>query len=84
MNSVCLRVVAWDESQSWTDNVAHTRNILISMLREASPISHVEAKRLVKAVLAKEATDLLLHNPSFIHPMRHALQSIGAEVELVA
>jgi hypothetical protein len=84
MHTVILRVTAWDQSQAWTDNFAHTRNILITMLRKSSPLGTIEAKRLVKAVLAGAETDLPLHDPALVQPMRHALQSIGAEVELVA
>ena len=83
MSTTILRVTAWDRSQAWTDNVAHTRNILIRMLRESSPLGHVQAKRLVRAVLAGTETDLPLDDSALAQPMRHALQSIGAEVELV-
>jgi hypothetical protein len=83
MSTTTLRVTAWDRSQAWTDNVAHTRNILVRMLRGSSSLGHVQAKRLVRAVLAGTETDLPLHDPALAQPMRHALQSIGAEVELV-
>ena len=83
MQSIILRVTAWDKSQAWTDDIAHTRNMLVALLRKSSPLGHVQAKRLVKAVLAGTETDLLLLDPSLAQSIRHALQSIGAEVQLV-
>ena len=83
MHPTTLRVTAWDKSQAWTEDLALTRNILVAMLRKSSPIGHVQAKRLVKAVLAGAETDLPLQDAALVQPMRHALQSIGADVELV-
>jgi hypothetical protein len=57
--------------------------MLVRMLRESSPLSHVQARRLVRAVLAGAETDLPLRDPSLIQAIRHALQSIGADVHLV-
>jgi hypothetical protein len=53
------------------------------MLRSATAISNVEAKRLIKAILAKEANELYLENGAAYASVCHALQSIGAEVEAV-
>ena len=83
MHATILRVTTWDRSRAWTDDVAHTRNILVRMLRESSSLGHIQAKRLVKAVLAGTETDLPLQDATLAQPMRHALQSIGADVQLV-
>jgi hypothetical protein len=82
MNAVVLRVVGWNKGKAWTDNISHTRGMLIGLLRESTALSHLEAKRLVKAILAGEASELPLANPRFYNSMRHALESIGAEVEI--
>jgi len=82
MQSVVLKVVAWNQSKAWTDNIAHTRGMLVSLLRSSTPMTHTEAKRMVKAVLAKESSELPLADAKFYNSMRHALQSIGAEVEV--
>jgi len=79
-----LRVIARDSHRAWTDNIAHTRNILVSMLRAASPIGLREAKRLIKSVIAGEPAILVVHEPNYVQPIRNALQSIGVEVEVVA
>jgi len=78
-----LQIRGWDKSRAWTDDVAHVRGILVRMLRESSPLSHVQAKRLVRAILAGAETDLPLHDPYLIQAIRHALQSIGADVRLI-
>ncbi|WP_337243888.1 hypothetical protein [Luteimonas sp. gir] len=83
MHPIILRVTSFDRSRAWTDDLAHTRNMLVRMLRKSSPLSHVQAKRLVKAVLAGAETDLPLQDATLVQPMRHALQSVGTDIQLV-
>lgn len=62
--------------------IAHSRGMLVSLLRSSTPMTQTEAKRMVKAVLSKEAFELPLADAKVHNAMRHALQSIGAEVEV--
>lgn len=82
MQGTILRVVSWDRSHAWTNDIAHARNILIRMLRRATPIGHVQAKRLVRSVLAGTESEVVLQDATLVQPMRNALESIGAQVEL--
>lgn len=82
MSSIGLRVVGWTEWPGSMDGVAHSRNILVSMLRSSTPMGHVEAKRLVRAILDKREAELLLVDPSMLQGIRNALESIGAVVEV--
>lgn len=81
--AVVLRVLSWDDAKAWSRDIPHTREMLVGMLRAAAAISNVEAKRLIKAVLAKEVDELYLERGVAYANMCHALQSIGAEVEAV-
>ena len=82
--SVLLRITRWDESKAWTDNVAHATKMLVSTLRASGPVSNLEAKRLIKAVIAKQANEIFLLDGAHYSSMRHCLQSIGAEVEAIS
>ena len=80
---VILRVTEWDESKAWTRDTAHTRNMLVNILRSSTPMSNLEAKRLIKAVLSKQSGEIELVDGTSYANMCHALQSIGAVVEAI-
>ena len=82
--SVLVRIIRWHESKAWTDNVAHARKMLVSAFRASGPVSNLEAKRLIKAVIAKRASEIFLLDGTHYSSMLHCLQSIGAEVEAIS
>lgn len=82
MESVLLKITEWSSAKSWTADIAHTKSMLTDLVRKSTPMSHTEAKRLIRAVFAQQATELLLVNGEFFNPIRSALQSVGAQVEV--
>ena len=80
---VLVRIIRWDEQRAWTDDIEHARRLLISSFRASGCASNLETKRLIKAIIAKQATEIFLPNGTYYSSIRHCLQSIGAEVEVV-
>jgi hypothetical protein len=82
MQSVVLKIAGWDSARSWTADIAHIKNILTTLIRRSTPMSHTEAKRLKGAVFSQQSSELLLVNAELDNPIRSALQSVGAQVEV--
>jgi hypothetical protein len=82
MRSVVLKITEWNSAKAWTSDIAHTKNMLVDQLRKSTPMSHTEAKRLIRAVFCHESSELLLVNAEFYNAIRNALQSVGAQVEV--
>ena len=80
---VLIRVLDWNEAIAWTADSAHTRGILVEMLRGSCAISNLDAKLTVKLILAKELHEVLLENGARHSSFTHALRSIGAIVEAI-
>ncbi len=82
MQSVVLKIAEWDSAKAWTSNTAHIKSMLVDLVRKSTPMSHTEAKRLIRAVFAHQSSELLLVNAEFYNAIRSALQSVGAQVEV--
>ena len=80
---VLIRVLEWDKAKAWTTNVAHTRSMLVELLRGSSAISNLEAKRKIKLILANELREVRLESGAHCSAFTHALRSIGAVVQVV-
>lgn len=81
MATVMLKVTDWNPALGWSSDVAHTKNMLVGLIRRSTSLSHTEAKRLTKALFAGQASELVLTNGQFYSAIRSALQSAGAQVE---
>lgn len=73
----------WDQSAAWTDNIPWARKNLIGLLRESTPVTHTEAKRLVRDVLDRKLSEIELTNSVYAESMAQTLRAIGATVEVL-
>lgn len=81
METVVLRIIDWNPALGWSSDVAHTKGMLVGLVRKSTALSHTEAKRLIKAVFARQLSELVLTNGQLYNAIRSALQSEGAQVE---
>jgi len=81
MELVVLKITDWNPALGWSSDVAHTKSMLVGLVRQSTALSHTEAKRLIKAVFARQVSELVLANGQFYNAIRSALQSEGAQVE---
>ena len=82
--SVLLRIIRWDDSKAWwPGNFSYTRRMLISILRTSGPMSNLESKRLIDAIIAKRSSEIFLLDGTHYSSMCHYLQRLGAEVEAI-
>jgi len=81
METVVLKVTDWNSALGWSTDIAHTKSMLVGLVRQSTSLSHTEAKRLIKALFARQVSELVLVNGQFYNAIRSALQSVGAQVE---
>lgn len=83
--SATLVVEGWDRSRAWFPGTeSYVKNMLLKHLQLSSPMPRTEAKRMVKQLLARELLSVALVDGQYAHAMRHWLESLGAQVQIVA
>ncbi len=81
METVGRKVTGWNSAWGWSTDITHTKSMLVGLVRQSTSLSHTEAKRLIKALFARQVSELVLVNGQFYNAIRSALQSVGAQVE---
>ena len=61
----------------------YVKEMLMKHLQLSSPMSRTEAKAIVKRALARELVQIDLVDGRYADSMRHWLESIGAQVEVI-
>ena len=83
MSPVTIKILSWDKSEGWTRNQGHARDSMVGMLRESTSIRQTEAKRLIRAVLSGQVSEIVVENISVALGIQNRLESLGASVEIV-
>ena len=79
-----LIVRSWDTSRAWFPGMdGYVKEMLMKHLQLSSPMSRTEAKAIVKRALARELVQIDLVDGRYADSMRHWLESIGAQVEVI-
>ena len=78
---VLIRILGWNPEKQWGGH--YSRDNLVDLLRKATPLSNLEAKRAVKILLAGPPAEVLLQDGRSYASFLHMLQSFGAEVEAI-
>jgi len=83
--AVLIKVLCVDESLAWFPSAAYrnyVRKSLLKLLRRSTPMTHGEAKRIIREVLSKDNVEIMLIDPRFCDSICHSLTSLGATFEL--
>ena len=77
-------ITAWDESRAWFPGMdSYVKDMLLKTLRRSSSLGPTDIKRIVRKVMSREAAAIPLENDQHIDSIRHWLESIGAQVEII-
>ena len=82
---ITIHVHSRDTSQAWfmgEGNPSYLRDMLQTYLRRSTPMTNLEAKRLVRAIMDGQAVDLVLVDPQYCEGICHWLSQLGASLEV--
>jgi len=77
---VKLKIINWNDNNSWTDWSGHAKTQLIARMKEYGSLPLTKTKRLVRQVLERECFEIQLPKIEGAEGLRHVLESLGAEV----
>jgi hypothetical protein len=81
--SCTLVVMGWDQTTSWFPGMGgYVEKLFMRSLQLSTPMSHAEAKNVVKKIAAREIFEVFLADDCYAYGMCHALESIGGQVSL--
>ena len=82
-SSCTLAVMGWDDTTAWFPGMGgYVEKLFMRSLQLSTPMSHAEAKNVVKKIAAREIFEVLLADDSYAYGMCNALESIGGQVSL--
>jgi hypothetical protein len=78
-----LCILSFESDRAWTDYGGTTRSQLILRLNSACPsIGHTEAKRLARAILNGEVSEIPIEKEDRIEYIAQFFESIGAVTKI--
>ncbi|TYK73615.1 hypothetical protein FSY59_03180 [Comamonas sp. Z3] len=81
--SCTLVVMGWDQTTAWFPGMGgYVEKLFMRSLQLSTPMSHAEAKNVVKKIAAREIFEVFLADDCYAYGMCHALESIGGQVSL--